>query len=243
MPDAAYGDVTIPAGECSGKHLTIKASAASSFASVDSLASQVVLDGFRVLSDQSGISIRPEVQTVPLQLEDVTLRNFKAGGLYILGNYVTVTDGEVGPFDSCAGKSGPWGVEDGILISGRSDDSGYHVPSKHITIGPRVSIHDVFRTDCDNHTDGIQAFGFDYLTIRGVRMWNVATSYLIGYTFHDDTVVDHLLVEDSQFGPVTLGGHGFSTGRTCASCNGTDSIVIRHNTFYSGPKQTTTAAR
>jgi hypothetical protein len=163
----------------------------------------------------------------------VVVRNFVAKYLFVQAAYVTFEHGEVGPYSVCAGVAAG-GPEDGVTIAGMGRLGGPYTPSEHVTIDD-VSIHDIlWNGSCGGaHTDAIQSFSSRYLTIKNSRVWNGETSLLIAYSFDDSdpSQIDHMLIENNQFGSVRQPAHGLSIGSKTDEC-GSHDIVLENNTFY-----------
>ena len=203
--------------------------------SLSNRASYVTFDGFTITR---GINITVTSSSCSsnqcsFDTHDVVVRNFHASYITMVASRVTFEHGEVGPYSVCAGLAAG-GAEDGIVISGLGQLGGPFTPSDHVTIDD-VSIHDIlWNGSCGGpHTDAIQSFSSRYLTIKNSRIWNVETSLLIAYSFNDadSSQIDHMLIQNNQFGSVRQPSHGLSIGSSAHNC-GTRDIVIRNNTFW-----------
>jgi hypothetical protein len=192
----------------------------------------VVADGFDI--GDGGLGIEQTAGTVPFDVHHVTVQNFDVtmtatsysssnGSVFIKANYVTLRNGDIGPYHACYGTT-----EDGVVLGELGS-----TPSDHVTFD-NVSIHDIDRNGCSGlHTDAIQAYGATNFTIRNSHIWNGATSHLILYDT-GNAPIDHILIENNEFGSTLEGGHGLSIGPTDGNCGGSDDVVIQNNTFYGG---------
>jgi chitodextrinase len=152
-----------------------------------------------------------------------TLRDIHSPRGWVVGNYVTIVGGEIGPVDSCL-----TGTEDGLQIWQHSS-----VASSHVTIDG-VYIHDI--SDHDNscagyanagiHDDCVQILAGHYTTIRNSTFYNCPTSNVIARPYLD--TLDHLTIENNVFNPERRGGASLSIGASGDSC---DSVVIQYNTL------------
>ncbi len=235
--DGTYGGQSVSKRSLGSSVVTIAKDPSGGVVTLDSLssgASYVIFNGFTITN---GIFIGEgsscNSNQCSFETHDVIVRNFHTSYIAVLGARLTFEHGEVGPYNVCAGLAAG-GTEDGIVIVGLGRLGGPWTPSDHVTIDD-VSIHDIlWNGSCGGpHTDAIQSFSARYLTIRNSRIWNGETSLLIAYSFNDadSSQIDHMLIENNQFGSVRQPGHGLSIGSSTHNC-GTRDIVLRNNTFW-----------
>jgi hypothetical protein len=234
----SYGSQSVSARSLGSSVVTIAKDPAAGPVSLNSLedrASYVVFDGFTI-SDGINVDVTNSScgsNQCSFDTHDVVIRNFHTSYAHIRGSRVTLQHGEVGPYSVCAGL-GDGGTEDGIVITGLGDLGGPFTPADHVTIDD-VAVHDIlWNGSCGGpHTDAIQSFSSRYLTIKNSRIWNAETSLLIAYSFDDadSSQIDHMLIQNNQFGSVRQIGHGLSIGSKNDNC-GTRDIILQNNTFW-----------
>jgi hypothetical protein len=234
----SYGSQSVPARSLGTSAVTFAKAPGGGSVVFDSLlnqASYVVFDGFTVTR---GIVVDVtnsacESNQCSFDTHDVAVRNFHTSYANIRASRVMFEQGEVGPYSVCAGLAAG-GTEDGILIGGLGRLGGPFTPADHVTIDD-VAVHDIlWNGSCGGpHTDAIQSFSSRYLTIKNSRIWNAETSLLTAYSFDDadSTQIDHMLIQNNQFGSVPQLGHGLSIGSPNHNCGSRD-IILQNNTFW-----------
>ena len=163
---------------------------------------------------------------------DVSINNFSAASGYIKASHVLLRDGTIGPYHACVA-----GGEDGLLVSALYPS---WTPSSYVTLD-NITVHDIDRWinpsvgaasgTCSVHTDGIQTFGADHLTIRDCHIYRTATSLIMSKPESGGEIEDNVTIENCMFGSTLEGGNGVLLGASGASCYGTNTFLIRNNTF------------
>jgi hypothetical protein len=104
-----------------------------------------------------------------------------------------------------------------------------------------VTVHDIDRWinpsvgaasgTCAQHTDVIQTFGADHLTIRNSHIYRTATSLIMSKPEAGGEIEDNVTIENSMFGSTLEGGNGVLIGASGAPCYGTNTFLIQNNTI------------
>jgi chitodextrinase len=189
------------------------------------------LDLYGPFAISGGVSIANSDQTSFLAHHD-SINNFSATNGYIKASHVLMKDGTIGPYHACLG-----GGEDGLLVGALYPS---WTPSSYVTLD-NVTVHDVDRWinpsvgaasgTCTVHTDGIQTFGADHLTIRNCHIYRTATSLIMSKPESGGEIEDNVTIENCMFGPTLEGGNGVLIGASGAPCFGTNTFLIQNNTF------------
>ncbi len=163
---------------------------------------------------------------------DDSISNFSAANGYIKASHVLLKNGTIGPYHACL-----TGGEDGLLVSALYPS---WTPSSYVTLD-NVTIHDIDRWinpsvgaasgTCSQHTDGIQTFGADHLTIRNSHIYRTATSLIMSKPESGGEIEDNVTIENSMFGSTLEGGNGVLIGASGAPCYGTNTFLIQNNTI------------
>ena len=162
---------------------------------------------------------------------DDSINNFSAANGYIKASHVLLKNGTIGPYHACL-----TGGEDGLLVSALYPS---WTPSSYVTLD-NVTVHDIDRWTnpsvgaasgtCAQHTDGIQTFGADHLTIRNSHIYRTATSLIMSKPEAVGEIEDNVTIENSMFGSTLEGGNGVLIGASGAPCYGTNTFLIQNNT-------------
>ncbi len=203
--------------------------------------SYVTLDGFTTgAGDHSGYGIasigasdntggNPRTET------HVTFKNIVTHGLFIATDNVTVQNVVVGPTHACDAVAAGL-QEDGVLIATQVAAQG----SAHDISFDNLTVHDVDRWQdgiqshgtCENHTDGMQFFSGDGVTIENSHFYRNATSNILARPCCDGSPkLDNWTLENNEFGATLEGGNGVLIGASAEGCNVSTGFLIQNNVF------------
>jgi len=178
------------------------------------------------------LSFENPAQTSFLAHDD-SITDFTAANGYIKASRILLKNGTFGPYHACLGPN-----EDGFQISALYPS---WTPSSYITLD-NVTIHDVDRWNdpavgsasgvCSVHTDGLQGFGADHLTIKNSRIYRTATSLImLKPEGGPANITDNVTLENNMFGSTLEGGNGVLIGASGGACYGTNTFLIENNTI------------
>ena len=173
-------------------------------------------------------------------VHDVSLTNFSSGIVSVRAAHVTLKNGVIGPWHVCT-----QGGEDGVQLSALFYSSAIQEPTRFITLDA-VTVHDIDRWKnpavgaasgvCSPHTDGIQSFGADHLTIKNSHIYRTATSILVSKPEGTNkNIEDNVTLTNNMFGETLEGGDGVLIGESAQNCFGTNTILVQNNTFGNNP--------
>jgi hypothetical protein len=194
------------------------------------------LDMVGPFSVANSIQVANTDQTSFLANND-SITNFTAANGVIKASHLTLKNGSFGPYHACIA-----GGEDGLVISALYPS---WTPSSYITLD-NVTVHDIDRWIdpsvgaasgvCSQHTDGIQTFGADHLTIKNSHIYRTATSLIMSKPEGGGAAgfEDNVTLQNNMFGSTLEGGNGVLIGASGAPCYGTNNFLIQDNTFGGG---------
>jgi hypothetical protein len=196
--------------------------------------SYVVLTGFSFLPGTSttnggGIDIEG---TGSSRVSNVMVSSVTgASRIFLKGSYIVLKDGVFGPYHACLDSG-----EDGVVIGAFATSPNW-TESDHITLD-NVTVHDIDRWNnpgigaasgtCADHTDALQTYGGQYITIKNSHFYRNATSNILARPTGGD-ILDHWLVENNMFGPTLEGGNDVMIGAGGDTCGGINDFVVQYN--------------
>jgi hypothetical protein len=249
VQSGSYGAQTVPTRSLGSSPVTFQAEGGLGSVTLTGgltvNSSYVTLDGFQgasgvrfLLGTYEGCTATPgHGWPCPSSYNHITLSHFKFNYGLAGADYVTLSHGEIGPADPCAGTTS----EDGLQFYGRGNAaSPSSSPNSHVLIDD-VYIHNVhnsgFPSPCGAHTDAIQGFGYDHWVIRNSRFANNDTCVL-AYSQNNANAqdVDSITIENNVFSSNGALSHCISLGNNGSTPCGSDNHnnLIQNNTFLSG---------